>query len=187
MALDALAEKITASVQKEVDAIIADAESEASKINDEAKQEAAKVMEEIIAKAEKEAELIGTELAASAKQNIQKDILISKRKELDKTWKELLEIVGSAKLPNRNKMLKDLISEAKKVSTKDMVLRPVEIDRKVLEKEAKDFKLGSDVDGLGGFTLESGDGTISLDFRFESRLEAAWNEKLGEIRDCLFS
>ena len=187
MPLDALAEKISASAQKEVDAIIAEAESEASKISDEAKQEAAKAMEEIISKAEKEAELIENELAASAKQNIQKDILISKRKELDKTWTELLEIVGSAKLPNRGKMLKELLSEAKKVSTKDMVLRPVGIDRKVLEKEAKDFKVGSDVEGLGGFTLESGDGTISLDFRFESRLETAWNEHLGEIRDCLFS
>jgi len=187
MSLDALAENIASSAQKEVDAIIAEAEAEASKINEEAKIESAKVMEGVISKAEKEATLIETELAASAKQSIQKDILISKRKELDETWTALLEIVGSAKLPNRGKMLKSLLSEAKKVSTKDMVLRPVGIDRKVLEKEAKDFKIGSDIDGLGGFTLESGDGTISLDFRFKSRLESTWNEKLGEIRDCLFS
>ena len=186
MSLDALADKIASSAQKEVDAIIAEAEAEASKINEETNNEAAKVMEDIISKAEKEAKLIGTELAASAKQSNQKEILISKRKELDKTWTELLDIVGSAKLPNRGKMLKSLLSEAKKVATKGMVLRPVEIDRKVLEKESKDFKIGTDVTGLGGFTLESADGTISLDFRFENRLESTWDENLGAIRDCLF-
>jgi len=186
MSLDALAKKIASSAKEEVDAIIAEAEAEASKINEATMSEATKAMEDVISKAKKEASLMGTELAASAKQSNQKEVLISKRKELDKTWTELLEIVGSAKLPNRGKMLKSLLSEAKKVSTKDMVLRPVGIDRKVLEKESKDLKIGSNVSGLGGFTLESGDGTISLDFRFESRLEATWNDKLGAIRDCLF-
>ena len=42
-----------------------------------------------------------------------------------------------------------------------MVLHPVNTDRKALT--GKGFDLGDDVDGLGGFILESSEGSILLD------------------------
>jgi vacuolar-type H+-ATPase subunit E/Vma4 len=65
-----------------------------------------------------------------------------------------------------------------------MVLHPVAIDRKALTGQG--FDLGDDVDGLGGFTLESADGSIVLDFRFDSRLEDAWKSNLGAVNEAMF-
>ena len=67
-----------------------------------------------------------------------------------------------------------------------MVLRPTSIDRAALEDAAKGYKIGDDVDGLGGFVLEAEDGTISFDMRFDTLLENAWSEKRAAINDTLF-
>ncbi|GIR67480.1 MAG: hypothetical protein CM15mP71_7060 [Candidatus Poseidoniales archaeon] len=49
-----------------------------------------------------------------------------------------------------------------------MVMRPTKIDRSALEDAAKGYKMGDDVDGLGGFMLEAEDGTLSFDLRFDT-------------------
>lgn len=68
-----------------------------------------------------------------------------------------------------------------------MVLRPVSLDRKAIESIGGKFTIGDDVEGLGGFVLESEGGAVSLDFRFESRLQEAWDANLGAVTETLFS
>ena len=51
------------------------------------------------------------------------------------------------------------------------VIRPVEIDRAAISKEAGDRKVGESVDGLGGFILEAEDGSVSFDMRFDNMLD----------------
>jgi vacuolar-type H+-ATPase subunit E/Vma4 len=67
-----------------------------------------------------------------------------------------------------------------------MVLRPVKTDRAALSKSAGQFKIGDDIDGLGGFVLESEDGSVMMDYRFEGRLREAWDSSLGEVSRILF-
>ena len=80
-------------------------------------------------------------------------------------------------------MLQSLIKEASS-SNQDMLLRPVNIDRKSLS--SSDFPMGDDIDGLGGFVLESKDGSVVLDYRFDSLLEQAWKANLGSVNKALF-
>ena len=63
-------------------------------------------------------------------------------------------------------------------------MRPVKADRSVLSKSG--FTIGDDVEGLGGFVLESKDGSTMLDFRFDLMLEEAWKNTLGEVNGILF-
>jgi len=67
-----------------------------------------------------------------------------------------------------------------------MVLRPTAIDRAALEKATKDFGIGADVDGIGGFIFESADGTISYDMRFDTLLDQVWSEQQSAINAALF-
>ena len=46
--------------------------------------------------------------------------------------------------------------------------------------------MGEDIDGLGGFVLESADGSVLMDYRFEGRLRNAWDASLGEVSSVLF-
>jgi vacuolar-type H+-ATPase subunit E/Vma4 len=64
-------------------------------------------------------------------------------------------------------------------------LRSVKADRGNLSKSG--FDMGEDIEGLGGFVLESKDGSSMLDFRFDMILEEAWKSSLAEINKILFN
>jgi len=130
-------------------------------------------------KAERDSAQLSVEVVASARQANQKRALIAQREELDATWETVKEEVGSPKMKGRKQILDSLVKEASK-SKSGMVMRPVSSDRATLSKR------GDDIDGLGGFVLESKDGSTVLDFRFDFRLEAAWKSILGEVNRILF-
>ena len=183
MTLDALANEIAAQAKAEAEAIIAAAKLQAKHIEDEAKVEASSFSSDMKARAERESAQLSVEVVASAKQANQKHLLIARREELDETWNSIRVSVASPDLKGRSDVLSALLAEASK-SGEGMLLRPVSTDRKALEKG--NFSLGDDVEGLGGFVLESKDGSIVLDYRFDSRLEEAWNANLGTVNKTLF-
>ena len=183
MTLDALANEIDAQAKAEAKSIIDAAKLQAKEIEDKAKAEANTLTTEMINRAKKESNKISIEVVASAKQANQKHLLIAQREELDETWNSIRASVSSPNLEGRSDILKSLLSEANKTG-KGMILRPVSIDRKELEKG--NFTLGENIDGLGGFILESKDGSIVHDYRFDSRLQEAWQENLGLVNKALF-
>jgi|TARA_B100001105_G_scaffold180780_1_gene146167 V/A-type H+-transporting ATPase subunit E len=183
MTLDALANEIAAQAKAQAAAIVSTAKTQAAQIEADAKAEALAAAEIQQARAERESAQLSVEVVASARQANQKQQLIARREELDATWNAAREQVGSADLSGRAGLLESLLAEAKSAGG-DMVLLPVSIDRKALKSGG--FTLGDDVDGLGGFVLESTDGSIVLDYRFDSRLEAAWKANLGAVNKALF-
>ena len=183
MTLDALANEIAAQAKAEAESIIAAAKQQAKQIEDEAKSETSSLSSDMKARAERESAQLSVEVVASAKQANQKHLLIARREELDETWNSIRVSVASPDLKGRSDVLSALLAEASK-SGEGMLLRPVSTDRKALEKG--NFSLGDDVEGLGGFVLESKDGSIVLDYRFDSRLEEAWNANLGTVNKTLF-
>jgi len=183
MTLDALANEIAAQAKAEAESIIAAAKQQAKEIEGEAKAVASSFSSDMKARAERESAQLSVEVVASAKQANQKHLLIARREELDETWDSIRVSVASPDLKGRSDVLSALLAEASK-SGEGMLLRPVSTDRKALEKG--NFSLGDDVEGLGGFVLESKDGSIVLDYRFDSRLEEAWNANLGTVNKTLF-
>lgn len=183
MTLEALAEEIASQARAEARAIIEAAEEEASKIEEGAKKEAANSAADAENKASKDSAQISIEVVASARQANQKRALIARREELDLTWESVKREVSSPKLKGRDKILSALLKEAGDSKT-GMVLRPVSTDRSTLSKSG--FPMGEDIEGLGGFVLESKDGSTVLDYRFDYRLEESWKQSLGEVNKILF-
>ena len=146
MSLDTLADEITKQARAEAEAIIHNAKAEAKRIEDEAKSEADLTSLNASSKAEKESQQISVEVVASARQANQKRALIARREELEATWHTAKEEVGSTNMEGRKKILDSLVKEASGMK-KDMIMRPVKIDRGTLSKS--EFKLGEDIDGLG--------------------------------------
>ncbi len=186
MSLDALASEIATAAKKEAKAITDAAEAEAKSILDEAKAVTAALHDDAVVRAERECEQIETESVASTRQANQNAQLVAKREELDATWVAVKEKVASAKLAGRSGLLKNLVSEAKKDAGKDMILCPVALDRGALEKAGTGFDIGDDVSGLGGFVLQTSDGSVVLDYRFDGRLEDAWKSNLSSVSSTLF-
>jgi len=184
MSLETLAAEITKQAQEEAGAILNEAKTEAKRIEEEASSDATQTSSMATSKAERESEQISIELVASARQANQKRALIARREELELTWEAAKEEVSSPKLAGRKKILDSLVKEASDTKA-DVVMRPVKTDRPALSKSG--FKMGEDIEGLGGFVLESKDGSTMLDFRFDMMLEEAWKNTLGEINEILFN
>ncbi|MAP43642.1 MAG: hypothetical protein CL981_08015 [Euryarchaeota archaeon] len=186
MSLEKLAKDIAAQAEAEASEIIAEAKAEAKRISKGANSEVAAISSDAMAMAEKQAAQIGVESVASARQSNQKDILIAKRVQIDLTYDAVREKLGSPKLSKRSAMLDSLLKEAKAEAKGKMTLRPAAIDRSALEQKASDFNLGDDIEALGGFMLVSDDGSISLDYTFDSKLSEAWLTSLGDVNQALF-
>ena len=192
MSLDKLASEIESMAKAEAKVVSKEAKAEAKRIGDEAKDSVAEYRDAAITQAEKMSDRIAVESIAAARQRNQKRLLVARRAELDATWSEVMSQVGKADLKGRENILESLMEMATAESGDDMILRPIAVDRKILtafsenQGEYHDFQIGEDIDGLGGFVLESPDGSVLMDYRFEGRLRDAWEASLGEINNKLF-
>jgi len=186
LGLDKLPDKIAAAAKKEADGILSEAKAEAKSIKTQAKKTAAAISEERATHASKEVEQIAREAVASSRQSNHKDLLIARREELDATHEMLVKQVSSPSLSGRASLLKRLLLNAKDVADKDMILQPVELDRSAIESAGSIWTIGDNIDGMGGFILRTKDQSFSLDFRFETLLNNAWESKLSEVNKTLF-
>jgi V/A-type H+-transporting ATPase subunit E len=186
MTLETLANDIAAAAENEAKALIADAKAEAKTLLADAEAKANTLRDEAQQRAEKEAVQIARETVASARQSNQKDILIARRKVLDATLDAARQHIADPGMKGRAALLKSLLGESKKLAKGKFVIRPVEIDRAAISKEAGDRKMGESVDGLGGFILEAEDGSVSFDMRFDNMLERAWSNQLSAVNETLF-
>jgi V/A-type H+-transporting ATPase subunit E len=187
LGLDKLPDKIAATAKKEANSILSEAKAEAKSITNQAKEASASISEESASRASKEAEQIAREAVASSRQSNQKDLLIARREELDTTHAMLVKQVSSPSLAGRASLLKRLLLNAKNVADKDMILRPVALDRDAIESAGSIWDIGDDIDGMGGFILHTKDQSFSLDFRFETVLKNVWESKLSEVNETLFA
>ena len=192
MSLDKLASEIESMAKAEAKVVSKEAKAEAKRIGDEAKDSVAEYRDAAITQAEKMSDRIAVESIAAARQRNQKRLLVARRAELDATWSEVMSQVGKADLKGRENILESLMEMATAESGDDMILRPIAVDRKILTDfsetfgEYHDFQIGEDIDGLGGFVLESPDGSVLMDYRVEGRLRDAWEASLGEVNNKLF-
>jgi V/A-type H+-transporting ATPase subunit E len=186
MTLETLANDIAAAAENEAKALITDAKAEAKTLLADAEAKANTLRDEAQQRAEKEAVQIARETVASARQSNQKDILIARRKVLDATLDAARQHIADPGMKGRAALLKSLLGESKKLAKGKFVIRPVEIDRAAISKEAGDRKMGESVDGLGGFILEAEDGSVSFDMRFDNMLERAWSNQLSAVNETLF-
>ena len=186
MTLETLAKDIAKSAEAEASAMVKAANEEAKAILAEATSKSDAIRSEASTRTEREASQIAREVVASARQANQKEILVARRKVLDETLQSASDTLGSPKLSGRASLLKSLMAKADKIGGDDYSIRPVEVDRKALSELSGKRKVGDAIDGLGGFVLESPDGSVSYDMRFDTLLESSWNDQLAEINSILF-
>ena len=186
MTLETLANDIAAAAESDAEALIAKAKAEAKHLLADAESKATTLRDEAQQRAEKEAAQIARETVASARQSNQKDVLIARRKVLDATLAAAREHIADPGMKGRAAVLKSLLANSKKLAKGKYIIRPVEVDRAAISKQAGDRKVGESVEGLGGFILEAEDGSVSFDMRFDNMLERAWASQLAAVNETLF-
>ncbi len=186
MSLNTLADEIGSSAKDAAKKVKSAAKKEAKAIQKEAQGQVDDYHADVMARTDRSSQQLSVETVAAARQANQQRLLVARREELDTTWNQVIETVSSAKFEGRSEMLNALVGEAMDAGAEGMTLRPVSKDRKALEQAAKSIDFGDDIDGVGGFVLESKDGSVLMDYRFEGRLRTAWENSLGDVSTILF-
>jgi V/A-type H+/Na+-transporting ATPase subunit E len=184
MALDKVANEILESARQEAETRVQDAEKERARILldsdqkiDKMRKAEEKELQETLHRMRRQ-ELSSAELEA-------KKIVLNKRKELlSRTFDEMLKELSTMDPKEKSAAYKKILADGKKTIQRPKVFCP---------KGESDLLAGlrgceslTETNMESGLILENADGTVRLDFRFQSILETVWDHELKKVSNILF-
>jgi V/A-type H+-transporting ATPase subunit E len=184
MGLEAVLEKIKEAGKAECKSMKAEAEAEAEKVTSKAKAEAEEAEKKHAGTVLSEIERLKTQELSSAEIEARKTVLNAQNDVLEKLRSSVLDAFGKLPKDKRDAILKKLITEAAG-EIPSGTIRCAKAGAETVKKLAK-YTMGDPIDSTGGFIVTSEDGSVTLDMRFETKLENIWNEHLRDITKRLF-
>ena len=180
-------------LEKVIDRIEKEGEKEIKVIELEAKQQADQITKDAREKAQEIAKIKQNETKKLIKNlNIQeksvaeleaKKIRLNAEKEiLDTTYEECLDALN---LIPHNKVISSLLVKVKKEMPEAVSIYSNKRDEELV-RSLSDLNYAGNIESIGGIMAENIDGTMRLDYRYETIASNAWNRSLKEIADKLF-
>ncbi|MDQ1274839.1 MAG: V/A-type H+/Na+-transporting ATPase subunit [Euryarchaeota archaeon] len=182
MGLEIVVKDIQEGARAEVSRIKAEGDAKASEIINEAKEMQKKMLGDSLAKAEEDLQSLHQQVISSANLEV-KRITLNKRKELlDKVYNQTIEKIKSMPASKKEELLKHILNKyeasgARVYSSKDSE----QIVRKLTS-----LTYAGNINCIGGVVLDNEDGTVRLDFTYDSILENVYEHSLKQISDRLY-
>jgi V/A-type H+-transporting ATPase subunit E len=182
MGLEIVVKDIQEGARAEVSRIKAEGDAKASEIINEAKETQKKMLGDSLAKAEEDLQNLHQQVISSANLEV-KRITLNKRKELlDQVYNQTIEKIKSMPASKKEELLKHILSKneasgARAYSSKDS---------EQIVKKLTSLNYAGNIDSIGGVVLENEDGTVRLDFTYDSILENVYEHSLKQMSDILY-
>jgi V/A-type H+/Na+-transporting ATPase subunit E len=177
MGLEVVLNQIVAAGQKEESDILEQAQFERDRILADARAKADEIRQKGHAHATARLEALRRELLSAAEFEARRRSLVAKRELAEDFHKRVLASLG--KLPTqRNAALLDRLSKKAQQEIPKGTMHGRKAEIAGLAKT--NYKPGRDLEGAGGFQIESTDGSVILDMRYETLLENVWKQILTE-------
>ncbi|HDJ38576.1 MAG TPA: V-type ATP synthase subunit E [Methanosarcinales archaeon] len=188
MGLENVVEDILKSARDQVSTIEAERDSEVMAIIEEAKRTGERITGEKIASAEETVARIRKQEMSGANLEVRRMILNTRKEILDKTYTRSLERLRELDV---KPLLRSLIRAHRGDATRVYSNRqdqPVveELCNELLEDRLTDVAYAGNVDCIGGIVLENVDGTIRLDYTFNTIMDEVSERSMKEISTILF-
>jgi V/A-type H+/Na+-transporting ATPase subunit E len=182
MALEHVKEEIIDHAQSEGKKMVAEAKAEAKKSLDEAHGVIDTFEEETHVALEKELETLEKKYYAGMKMQAKKVTFQARKEVLTQLFADVRGKLEKSPKLERAKMLATLFQRAKKQCSVGKVYCAKQ-DIALVKKHCKNAVAA---DMFGGLILESKDGTIRIDYSFDSILAQVEEEKLQDVATLLF-
>ncbi len=182
MGLDAIVEEIKAKGKAEADRISGEAGKEFSGIIADAQTHAEKIKASKRAVADKEIERLRQQELSSASLEVKRAILNARKELLDEVYEKTKESIKKLPAEKNMELLKSLIIKNEDNNAK---IYSNNRDGAIVKKLTKLVYAG-DTDCIGGVIIENEDGTVYLDFRYETILKNVSEQSLKQVSDILF-
>ena len=183
MGLDKVVKGISDKVEVECKDIAAKAQAEAAGIKKSAESETAHIHSVEIARAEDAISKMRQRELSSAKLDIKKAKLNSEKDVLNETKAGFVKQLTSLPKEKKADLMKKLVTLAKKDIPQGKIYTTV-ADADLVKDSG--YEYGGNIKKLGGIVVTSMDGTVNLDYTFDSILEDVWTASMKPVSDILF-
>ncbi|AKB30239.1 V-type ATP synthase subunit E [Methanosarcina siciliae C2J] len=182
MGLEIVIKDIQEGARAEVSRIKAEGDAKASEITNEAKEVQKKMLGDSLAKVEEDLQKLHQQVISSANLEV-KRITLNKRKELlDKVYSQTVESIKSMPASKEEKLLKHIIDKYEASGSKIYSSKASEETVKKLSS----LTYAGNIDCIGGVVLENEDGSVRLDYTYDSILKNVYERSLKQISDILY-
>ncbi len=183
MGLDKVVKDISDKTETECKAISAKAAAEAAGVKKNAEAEAVQIVAAEMAKADQSISRMRQRELSSAKLDIKKSKLNAEKDVLAEVHASFVKQLSALPREKKVDILQKLIKLAKKdISAGKIYTNAADAD---LVKNSG-YTYGGNINCLGGILVTSEDGSINLDYTFDSILEDVWTSSMKQISDILF-
>jgi V/A-type H+-transporting ATPase subunit E len=180
MGLEAVKEEVIRSAKAQEESLIAEARKETIKVMDEAEKKIAEIKEKSDAETKRVVDLVKKQELASAELENKKMLLEAKKQMIDRVFTEVQKRVDGLDSKKRQEYMEKLLEKAKN----DIEVENVYCNKKDV-KLLKEFNAGA-MDMMGGLIAENKDGTVRVDYGFDTMLENIKENELQSINKVLF-
>lgn len=180
MGLEAVKEEVIRTAKTQEESLIADARKETIKIINKAEKKIAEIKEEIHAETKSKIDVIKKQELASAELENKKMLLEAKKQLIDKVFNEAQKKVEILDSKKREEYINKLLEKAKD----DIGVENLYCNKNDA-KFMKDFNAEA-IDIMGGLIAENKDGTVRVDYSFDTMLQNIKENELQSINKVLF-
>jgi V/A-type H+/Na+-transporting ATPase subunit E len=182
MGLDIVIKDIQNGAQAEVSKIKAEADARVSEILNEARDAQKKMLGDSLAQAEENLKNYNQQVISSANLDV-KRIRLNKRKNLiEQVYNKTFESIKSMPASKAEKLLSVLIEKHEAEGVRIYSNKNSE----AIIKKLSSLSYAANIDCIGGIVLENEDGTVRLDFAYDSILKNVYERSLKQISDILY-
>lgn len=165
------ADRINEETAQSVRSILNEAESQASALAAKKRDEMARDVERL-----KKQEM------SSANLEVKRLLLNARKDVLDVTFAETLSRL--AKLPSERNVV--ILQSLLKLCQENSRVYSSEKDANLIRKIAPDIMLAGTIDCIGGIIIESADGTVRLDYTYDTMIKGIFEQSQKKISELLF-
>ncbi|MGM5487539.1 MAG: V-type ATP synthase subunit E family protein [Nanobdellota archaeon] len=181
MSFENLKKKVEKETEAERQKILNEAKNKAKEIVSQAENEARQEEERRMEELEKQIDFKRTQEIASAKLEQKKKKLMARKEMLDKVFTSVPPRLGKKlTAAKRKKLLQSLL----KAAEKEIAIARVHCNTTDAKHISVDEKQTTDM--LGGLIAENKDGSVRIDYSFETLLDEVKNQYLADINRILF-
>jgi len=180
MGLEAVKEEIIRHAKQQEATLLAEAREESKKIISEAEKKIEGLREEINAETKKKINAIKMQELASAELENKKMLLEMKKQLIEDVFNKAQGKISALAIEQRRSYIKKLLEKSKN----DIEVANVYCNEKDL-KLLEDFKAKA-IDIIGGLIAENKDGTVRVDYSFDTMLQSIKENELQNISKILF-
>jgi V/A-type H+-transporting ATPase subunit E len=183
MSLETVLKDIRERGKKEVAKLKKEAKEEAERILKDAKSKKSKIIDDALSEASKAAErLKGQEFSRVELENKRGRLMMEKQL-LDKVIELAKEKISNLPSDKDRELMRKLIT---KHSSKGNVIFSSAKHETMVKAAASSLRYGGKIDCLGGIVVQSADGSVRYDFRYDTLLKAAADTSMKDVAQILF-